>query len=78
MGETLGGVIAELEKVVQPLGFRVENLYRKHYSPKIFCDTGSEMEKAAADNAELAITIVRKGKVDWVSLSTPESPVKAQ
>jgi hypothetical protein len=63
MEETLAGVVAELERVVRPLRFRVESVSRKHPTPKIFCDTGSEMGKSSADNEELVITIIRKGNV---------------
>jgi hypothetical protein len=73
MEETLAGVVAELERVIRPLEFRIEAIQR-HENGRVLI--GSDADNA--DNAELAITIVRKGKVNWVSLSTPESPVKAQ
>jgi hypothetical protein len=73
MEETLAGIVTELERVIRPLGFRIEAIHR-HENGRVLI--GSDADNA--DNAELVITIVRKGKVNWVSLSTPESPVKVQ
>ena len=65
MEETFGGLVAEIEKAVRPLGFSVNSVFRKGAVQKLFSDTESEseMEKAAADNAELVITVVRKGRL---------------
>jgi hypothetical protein len=67
MEETLAGVVAEVEKAVRPLGFKVEKVNRLDMTgskPLFEMDGISEMGKAAADSAELVITIIRKGRLD--------------
>jgi hypothetical protein len=66
MEETLAGVVAEVEKAIRPLEFKVENVSRLEMfrsQPVFEMDGSSKMEKAAMDNAELSITITRKGRL---------------
>jgi hypothetical protein len=65
MEETLAGLVAEVERLVRPLGFYVNNVYRKNSTPPIFPGTPGtgSMEKEAADNAELVVGIIRKGRL---------------
>lgn len=56
MEETFASLVAEVETVVQPLGFKIERADFLDKSPLIGGVT-------KADNGELRITIVRKGTV---------------
>ena len=56
MEETFAGLVAEVERAVRPLGFRIEEADRRDHLPLI---TG----EIKTDDGELRITIVRKGKV---------------
>jgi hypothetical protein len=58
MEETLAGVVAELERVVRPLGFRIKSVEEIERSSLVIGDT------SGADNdPKLSIIIVRKGKL---------------
>ena len=58
MEETLAGLIAAIERVVRPMGFRIEEAYRRENTSLIMA--GAEGQDS--DDSELRITIVRKGK----------------
>jgi hypothetical protein len=56
MEETLAGVVAEMERVVKPLGVEIEAVGRRKNSGVL---VGVEKD----NDPELSITIVRKGKL---------------
>jgi hypothetical protein len=58
MEKTFAGMVAEVERVIRPLGFRIEYADRKGKIPLISGQVGD-----AGDDSELKITIVRKGKL---------------
>jgi len=55
MEETFAGLVAEVEKAVRPLGFRIEEAVRREQTALII---GNQ----ATDDGELRIAIVCKGK----------------
>jgi hypothetical protein len=54
MEQTLSGVVAEVEQLVKPLGFKIDTVERRE---KGFFAVSSEK----IDNDELKISIARKG-----------------
>jgi len=61
MEETFAGLIAEVEKAVRPLGFRVESADR--YEKTAVWNSGQAGQTDQADDSEVRITIARKGKI---------------
>ena len=60
MKESLANKILEVEQVIRPLGFRIEEVTRNSMSKSLF---NSNCEKEAADEKRLEIIIVRKGEL---------------
>ena len=58
MEETFAGLVAEVERVIRPLGFRIENAERGEKSVLI-----SGNSRVTRDDGELSITIIRKGRL---------------
>jgi hypothetical protein len=58
MEETFAGMVAEVERVIRPLGFRIECADRREKIALISGQIGD-----AGDDSELKIIIVRKGKL---------------
>jgi hypothetical protein len=63
MEETFAGVVTEVERVLRPQGFFVESVHRRDKSLEKVWDTHSEMEKEAEEDAELIITVIRRGRL---------------
>jgi hypothetical protein len=66
---TFGNVVSELEKAIEPLGFRIESVDRKSNIVPQNCGT---YPCRTTDEGTLNIRIVRKGILDtisWVDLS---------
>ena len=59
MVETFADLVAEIEKAVRPLGFKIAVVARREKTSPIF----ERVKEDKADDGELRITIVRKGDV---------------
>jgi hypothetical protein len=75
MENTFAGVIAELEKAIKPIGFRIESVGRKDG----FVPLAGESFRKGTDEEKLEVHITRagslSGRISWVSLS--DNPDKA-